>query len=104
MFDNFSYEDLKKLFKEQGNNEIKRNHQLYKFAASQRTAFKKNKILPVEYKDMVLEFPLLANKQFYYMHEISNSDFLGAQLKQKIQKAIVAAAPIERLILEAYKD
>jgi uncharacterized protein (TIGR02453 family) len=64
----------------------------------------KNKILPVEYKDKVLELPLLANKQFYYMHEISNSDFLGAQLKQKIQKAIVAAAPIERLILEAYKD
>jgi superfamily II DNA or RNA helicase len=44
---NSQYEDLKKLFKEQGNNEIKRNHPLYKFAASQRTAFKKNKITPV---------------------------------------------------------
>jgi uncharacterized protein (TIGR02453 family) len=63
----------------------------------------KNKIMPAEYKAAVKEIPLLANKQFYYMHEISKSDFLGNKLLSKLTQSIEAAAPIEALILESYK-
>lgn len=64
----------------------------------------KNKVLPAEYKDSVKEIPLLANKQYYYMHEISKSEFLSNKLLSKLTECIVAAAPIEELILKAYQE
>jgi len=38
-----------------------------------------NKRIPIEYKELAIKLPVIANKQFYYMAELKASDFLAQE-------------------------
>ncbi len=63
----------------------------------------KNKILPKEFKDTAAEFPLLFNKQYYYMSHYQNpEDFVREDLVEFIMEHYQAGKPWNDFLNEVY--
>lgn len=46
----------------------------------------KNKVVPAEFKDAAKNYPLIANKQFYYMAELQPSVFLAEDAAERLME------------------
>ena len=61
----------------------------------------KNKRLPIEFKQVIQEQPLIANKQFYYIGKINVKKILSKNLTDYLMKYYYAAKPINSFLSEA---
>lgn len=61
----------------------------------------KNKRLPIEFKQVLQEQPLIANKQFYYFSEINVKKVLSKNLTDYLMEYYYAAKPINSFLYEA---
>lgn len=61
----------------------------------------KNKVLPPDYKEFEKEQPLIANKQFYYMANLTKADITGDQLDKIILTHFKAGYKLNAFLLQA---
>lgn len=64
----------------------------------------RNKIVPAEYRDVVATYPLIANKQFYYMATVPEKVVLGAGAVDAIMAYYMAARPLQTFLLQAFDE
>jgi len=62
-----------------------------------------NKRIPKEFKEIVEEEPLIANKQFYYSTELSPKKILSSSLIDTIMKLYFIGKPINQFLTERIK-
>ncbi|MCU0329465.1 MAG: DUF2461 domain-containing protein [Candidatus Kapabacteria bacterium] len=62
----------------------------------------RNKIVPAEYRDVVTTYPLIANKQFYYMASVPENVVVGANAVEAIMEYYLAARPLQMFLLQAF--
>lgn len=58
----------------------------------------KNKRLPTEFREVVKQQPLIANKQFYYYKEMKPKNILKNDLPDKLMKLYFAAKPVNEFL------
>ena len=61
----------------------------------------RNKLLPEDYKEFAKMQPLIANKQFYYMTELTRADILSNNFDKIILKNFAAAQPFNQFLCDA---
>ncbi len=59
-----------------------------------------NKRVPPEFKNLLKEQPLIANKQFYYYKEINSENLLRKDLPQRLMKYYFASQPLNKFLKE----
>lgn len=62
----------------------------------------KNKILPVEYRDLVATVPLIANKQWYWMIQVPNKKVVGAKGIETALEYYRAARPLQEFLRRSF--
>jgi hypothetical protein len=60
-----------------------------------------NKILAPAYKELAIEQPLIANKQFYYMTKLSKADVLAKDFDKTVLKHFKVAAKVNAFLYRA---
>ncbi|MFN8275875.1 MAG: DUF2461 domain-containing protein [Chitinophagales bacterium] len=60
-----------------------------------------NKMIPSEYKDFLVEQPLIANKQFYYMKALTKEDVLSRNFDKTVLKIFSAGRPLNQFLAGA---
>ena len=61
----------------------------------------KNKRLPAEFKEIIKQQPLIANKQFYYYKELDPKNILRKDLPNKLMKLYFTAKPVNMFLKKA---
>jgi len=63
----------------------------------------KNKRLPTEFKEVVKQQPLIANKQFYYYKEMDPKNLLRKDLSERLMKYYFVAQPLSKFLKEGLR-
>lgn len=61
----------------------------------------KNKVLQVDYKEFQKEQPLIANKQFYYMAELTQKEVLAKDFDKVVLSYFQSAKPLNDFLFRA---
>lgn len=62
-----------------------------------------NKVIPAEFKEAAQSQPLIANKQFYYFHTLTQNKILSKNLTDDLVKLYLCAKPMNNFLTNAVK-
>jgi uncharacterized protein (TIGR02453 family) len=64
----------------------------------------KNKVLPPEFKTLVEKQPLIANKSFFFMTELSKKEILSPSLAETLMDLYKSARPVNNILIKAMEQ
>lgn len=62
----------------------------------------KNKVLPPEFKKLVDKQPLIANKNFYFMAELSAKEITSPKFADSVMEMYKAGRPVNNMLIKAF--